>query len=416
MYPEIPPDWADTLGDLTHNILIKYNFFNQGIWVKTTSAGSKNGSVDMLTFTGQPRKVTHNKHTGGKCCYLGARQFPTGWVDRFKCALPLGDFHDVDYVVPVFEITRNPRDSHPTPYVSVPLIGPWENWTQARRLALRIDHMKDGKIVGQYQHAHDHTFPFPVRGSPHNSFLSGAWSRAMAWIATLTNFEWADRSWFRHWALQPYVVTIEEIGLSYLDQSMVINQPIRGKTQEPPKRINVEVNMEELDKLYRRGQWEMPVDCWSPSLPSGRTTCDACHISMANPSAMHCPVVCIDCAPTKINIPNTNKTRWVCDFCRSLGRVCTFTPEDYLDLHFDTFKSLGYARVLGNHPEISSGEEYTARILLEDAAMPDFVKERNLVPLRDVEKDSVGGVDSTEGDGFQARYGSKDHGFSQGRT
>lgn len=235
----------------------------------------------MFTFTGQPRKVYRNLERGFKYCFLGARMFPSSWQDEFRCILPLGDFYDVDYVIPTFEITRNPSESHPTPYANVPEIGPWDNWKQARRLALRIDHIKDGKVIGQYQHSHDHTFPYTKHGpgSEHTNFLAGAWSRVMAWIAALTNVKWANRSWFRHWAIQPYDVIVEEITPCFASQQMVIFQSDPKEIQEPPKRVHVENNMRMMYELYAREHPEMSIGAWSRKLlPSGRETCDACHM------------------------------------------------------------------------------------------------------------------------------------------
>lgn len=281
MHPDIPVEWDDNMGTLMYDILIKYNFGQSNLWVKTTTSSSQTGTVDMFTFTGQPRKVYRNLERGFKYCFLGARMFPSGWQDEFRCILPLGDFYDVDYVIPTFEITRNPSDSHPTPYANVPEIGPWDNWKQARRLALRIDHIKDGKVIGQYQHSHDHTFPYTKYGlgSEHTNFLAGAWSRVMAWIAALTNVKWANRSWFRHWAIQPYDVIVEEITPCFASQQMVISQSGPREIQEPPKRIHVENNMRMMDELYAREHPETSIGAWSwKLLPSGRETCDACHM------------------------------------------------------------------------------------------------------------------------------------------
>ncbi|KAF4842404.1 hypothetical protein CGCSCA4_v008759 [Colletotrichum siamense] len=404
MHPDIPVEWDDNMGTLMYDILIKYNFGQSNLWVKTTTSSSQTGTVDMFTFTGQPRKVYRNLERGFKYCFLGARMFPSGWQDEFRCILPLGDFYDVDYVIPTFEITRNPSDSHPTPYANVPEIGPWDNWKQARRLALRIDHIKDGKVIGQYQHSHDHTFPYTKYGlgSEHTNFLAGAWSRVMAWIAALTNVKWANRSWFRHWAIQPYEVIVEEITPCFASQQMVISQSGPREIQEPPKRIHVENNMRMMYELYAREHPEMSIGAWSRKLlPSGRETCDACHMAMSNPAAMHCPLTCLDCSPQQVNLPNSRKTVWACDFCVSVGRVCTFTPERYLDQHFDDFKSLGYARVLGGHRQLSDSEKRTARLLLNGACIPEYRKEVNPVtPEHVYDKEDIDYDGDTEEDGM----------------
>nr|XP_036588951.1 uncharacterized protein CTRU02_00998 [Colletotrichum truncatum]KAF6800593.1 hypothetical protein CTRU02_00998 [Colletotrichum truncatum] len=381
MHLDIPIGWNNRVASLIYDILIKYSFGKSNLWVKLAVSAGQNGLTDLLVFTGQPRKLYYDAERNVKYCYLGSRVFPNGSRDGFKCTLPLADFDDVDYVVPVFEITCDPNGSHPTPYICVPEVGPYDNWTQANRLALRLDYKKNDEICGRYQHAHDHTFPYFGLGySEHNKHLNEPWAQVMAWIAALTNFDWAERTWFQHWALTPYTVTIEFMRPSELHEALIVTNPGPKKIEEPPKLVDPEGSIDALNKLYGMKHREITVNYWSPRLlSSGRTSCDSCYISVNNPSTLHCQPSCRTCTPKQVAVHNSRKLVWTCEFCMSLGRVCTFTPEGYLDKHLESLTSLAYVKVPMSHLDILANEKHVARLLLDGAKIKEFGKPINMV-------------------------------------
>lgn len=82
---------------------------------------------------------------------------------------------------------------------------------------------------------------------------------------------------------------------------------------------------------------------------------------------MYCPLPCRDCRPRPVPV-SSQVCVFTCDFCQSLGRACTFTPEDYIDLNVKSFMSLGYAKPESNHRHLTAEEARTSQLLLDGAA------------------------------------------------
>ncbi|KAF6812666.1 hypothetical protein CMUS01_13005 [Colletotrichum musicola] len=372
--PESPP-WDDSIAALTCKVLVEFSEGQFNVWLRTFSSGRETGTVSMFVFTGQPRKLDTNLGRGTKFCTLGSRTFPGIGQENCVCSFPLHEYQDVEYVAPVFEITTSTKQEHPSPYVRVPEPGPYNNWPQVHRLALRFDRVVKGEVVSQYYHAHEHIFPYAkYSGSPHSRHLTGPWCTAMGWIAALMNFEWAERPTFDHWALTPFDVTLES--LTPRSGGTLFSQPSPKKVQEPPKIARLGYSDVPLTNLYGKEHDQMSIGIWYDTLlPSGRRTCDSCYMSTTKSSLMYCPLPCRDCRPRPIPV-SSQVFVFTCEFCQSLGRACTFTPEDYIDLNAKSFTSLGYAKPQPQsiHRQITAEEKRTSMLLLQEAAQATKAK------------------------------------------
>lgn len=276
------PPWDDSIAALTCKILVEFGEGQSNVWLRTSSLGRKTSNVSMFVFTGQPRKLETNLGRGTKFCTLGSRTFPGVGQENCICSFPLHEYQDVDYVVPVFEITTSTKQAHPSPYVKVPEPGPYNSWPQVHRLALRFDRCSNGEVVSRYYHAHEHTFPYAkFSGSQHGRHLTGPWCTAMGWIAALMNFEWAERPAFDHWALTPFDVTLEI--LTPQAGGVLLYQSGPKTVQEPPRIARLGYSDIPLANMYGKQHDQMSIGIWYDTLlPSGRRTCDSCYMVSVN--------------------------------------------------------------------------------------------------------------------------------------
>lgn len=116
------------------------NFGNDcNLWVRTILR--KDNSIDWVwQFQTYPRRINEGRHLGifsGRpgtaltqfCPCISSDEFPT--------------LHPGSMVNIIIEIMADPNEKHPSAYVEIPAVGPFDCWTQATRVGIRLEFLDD---------------------------------------------------------------------------------------------------------------------------------------------------------------------------------------------------------------------------------------------------------------------------------
>jgi hypothetical protein len=255
------------------------------------------------------------------------------------------------------EITCDREIKHPSPWVQIPVVGPFDSWYQATRLGIRIEFQDEkGQWKSQYLKSDYHEM-VASRTSPAEITALGeeihhmdiTWVDAIKIIATLLHWRWQPDGAMSRQILTPFIIKRRSMNFNFHSQQLVIdNIPL---VDVPcPKLLTLDETSRLIEKRFgfdiSIGFLPNPIlmrpNHSVASVGRYRTKCDLCSVvslQLISLSILGLRILTsAKAGPRARNLSELCNTRWVvrkvsgmellqCPLSATLGRFCTFTER-----------------------------------------------------------------------------------------
>jgi hypothetical protein len=318
----------------------------------------EDGQPKVYQFRGLTRRLQGTSMNPS--CVLFMDRDEGRFPRSMPCVVPLRDCPGLkrqDTVHVVIEIMVNPEERHPTPFLPVPSVGPFDIFGEAARLAIKIewldkdkdkwmstalsaayrtstvaDHFKNRKTTKDYHDYGEQAAYLPVR-----------WVQCLKLMSTLMKWTWKaagrDQEWVK--LLEPWMnVKIRSQDFGFVDLKYTVRD-IPVTQRQAPVPWDMEDTAYKIDQKFGR---TVAIGSCPPGFFAG-------HLGAY--SAKTRQVSC-DMSRNRAKVSTETNQREVtkhgtrvmltCQWCEPLRRYCTFTKIPPGNTHDDIVPGLTWAK------------------------------------------------------------------------
>ncbi|RBQ73882.1 hypothetical protein FVER14953_20403 [Fusarium verticillioides] len=369
--------------------ILERSFVDANLWVRTTTLGEKRQAY-MYQFRTHPKRVQKDRQI---IVFIGKRNKEAATVPRaFKLPLTQDLFPSArpgSIVNVVIEIMANPDTKHPYPYVEIPSIGPFDIWTEAMRLGIRIEFLDDnGSWRARYLRSAQY-IPFTTGitalkkvdygdSAPSINCFEVNWVHCMKVLATLLQWKWKPQgNMLAKRVFIPYNGRVRHYDFQFVKQQIILSDP------EPinvplPKLRTLDETADLIETTFGHdvhiAYFPGPELLWTEQSKTSRYKCDLCHIGFMNLNGTGTFQIAKKCEQQVIDTKE-GRNLVQCKFSAALGRYCTFTAG--IEHKQDQYYKLTYHGRLPfrQHtiPEPANAIQFLEQIEDDDSAPPEDV-------------------------------------------
>ncbi|KAF9773259.1 hypothetical protein IL306_008954 [Fusarium sp. DS 682] len=332
--------------------------YEASLWIRTTTPATDTEPA-MWSFRTLPKRLTS---INGIAVFYGNRR--TTQPVRFRHTVPvegtpLGPGSTVNIVV---EITKDPNTRHTHSYLSVPIVGPLDCWTEAFRVGIKIEYEDNGKWYMMYLRQNRMTMFSTTYGSVIPDDLGKSiekidttWIHMIKIMAALLNWRW-----------QPENSLTKHIYVPYLNRTRTMD----------PKLLTLDETSDLIEEKHgldvHIGHIPGPRLFLPPSASEDRfIKCDLCKSAPDSSLSPRCK--------ERVVVDTINGQDLLqCPFSAAFGRYCTFT-EDIQNR--EDLRDLVYIRI----------RDYPVQNMDEPPNMFQYLEMRDSTAGEGVEKDGGDG-------------------------
>ncbi|KLO83720.1 Uncharacterized protein LW93_503 [Fusarium fujikuroi] len=332
--------------------ILERSFIDANLWVQTTTLDEVQ-RPHMYQFRTHPKRLQKNRQI---ILFIGKRSKEAPTVPRaFKVPIPATEFPTVQpgsIVNVVIEIMANAEDKHLYPWLEIPPIGPFDCWTEAMRVGIRIEYLDDdGQWKARYLFHTQHS-PFtehikalkPAEYGNDREFvecLEVGWLHCMKVMTALLKWNWQPhQSMLAKRVFISYNGRVRKYDLDFFNQRIVLSDA-STTNRDLPRLRTLEETSDLIETTFGHdvhiGYLPGPELMWDPQQRAVRKTCDLCRMgnrSMARGGGQF--NIALKCVHNQITVKE-GKPLVQCKFSAALRRYCTFTAniDDSQDLYRD---------------------------------------------------------------------------------
>lgn len=273
--------------------------FETNVWIQTAVLG-KDGNPLKFIFTTSPRRVNGDRRVQlfhSKPGHNPAHFRPTLSKEQFPEIQP-GSLVNV-----VLEVMAHDKP-HPYPYIDVPVVGPIDCWSQASRLAIRIEFQdQEGNWATKWLLQ---TSPF----YPLKSYIKDAvdweaageitqhmdisWLHCMKILSGLFCWEWAEDSILTSNLLRPYTCVVRQWQMDFVHQRIILRSPEK-QIKPVPRLLSCDDTTDRIEEIFgyevNIGLFPGKELVWKNGTRMSRERYDLCQVSLFStfsPSTLFC--------------------------------------------------------------------------------------------------------------------------------
>lgn len=193
----------------------------------------------------------------------------------------------------VIEITVNPEEKHPSPWMNMPAIGPFDCWPQASRLGMRIEFVDaagtwkslylQSRKFRQLSKSYRFHLPFPEQFGKELDHIEMDWLHCMRVMAALLNWKWQLRHGYTQHVWVPYKAEVRIVEYIFLAQRYMTSTP-SATSMLCPRLLSLEETTESIEKLLGPA---LPL-AWGKIMLQPSRRCDLCVVSYSVPELGGC--------------------------------------------------------------------------------------------------------------------------------
>ncbi|KAF4989132.1 hypothetical protein FGRMN_9317 [Fusarium graminum] len=295
--------------------------------------GTKIPSVDdmpaMWSFRTQPKRLTARRGVG---ILYGSRK--NSQPVRLRRIMPVEEGRLVpgSIINVVLEIMIDAEIKHPYSYLQLPAIGPLDCWSEAFRLAIRIEFEDEGKWYSKYL-TQASVIPFSSRyknsKQPDDpaygiNNIDVDWIHAIKTVSALLNWRWQPDNALSRRVWSPYVTRTRTMEFDFFNQQLVIGTlPITDK--QCPRVLTLDETSDLIEAEFgldvNIGHLPSPILVQDPeggNAAAKRNKCDLCYVAKNMKLSRRCLERAAVTTVDGIELLQ-------CPLSVLLGRYCTFT-------------------------------------------------------------------------------------------
>ncbi|KAJ4130098.1 hypothetical protein NW768_007076 [Fusarium equiseti] len=330
-------NWAVPLTDATS--------YETNTWIQTTIPATKNEDgieeKPMWSFRTTPKRLTERQRVW---LFTGR---PNTRPTALRLQLPTdGTSLKAGSVVNVVvEIMCNENDKHRYPYVQIPSIGPFDCWTEALRLGIRMEYQDDhGRWQSRYVKNDLHEM-LTARMQPSEIAALGdevkhievTWHHAIKIITTLLGWRWQPDNALSRQVWPPFISKRRTMDFDFFNQRLVVGEgPVVEK--QLPRLLTLDQTANLIENQFGTGVTigVLPDSIlmqpnYYPSHQLQRQKCDLCYMaswrSDRGEAGGRGRALSSLCLERRVVQTEGGGGLLQCPFSAALGRYCTFTAR-----------------------------------------------------------------------------------------